>query len=109
MLVQVLDKAITAFVEHRKGIENAVAYFEVVGVDLHDIASIKVHGMAQLVVVHAMVGIECHAIGGFAQGGVGVCHSVAKRVRHFGIVVFEQDRSAVFQTFGEVVLGRNRR
>ena len=48
MLVQVLDKAITAFVEHRKGIENAVAYFEVVGVDLHDIASIKVHGMAQL-------------------------------------------------------------
>lgn len=65
--------------------------------------------MAQLVVVHAMVGIECHAIGGFAQGGVGVCHSVAKRMRHLGIVVLEQDRSAVFQTFGEVVLGRNRR
>ena len=56
-----------------------------------------------------MVGIECHAIGGFAQGAVGVCHSVAKRVGHLGIVVFEQDRSAVFQTFGEVVLGRNRR
>ena len=56
-----------------------------------------------------MVGIVRQAIGGFAQGGVGVCHSVAKRVRHLGIVVFEQDRSAAFQTFGEVVLGRNRR
>ena len=56
-----------------------------------------------------MVGIVRQAIGGFAQGGVGVCHSVAKRVRHLGIVVFEQDRSAAFQTFGEVVLGCNRR
>ena len=46
MFVQVLDKAITAFVEHRKGIKNAIAYFEVVGVDLRDIASIKMHGMA---------------------------------------------------------------
>ena len=45
MFVQVLDKEITAFVEHRKGVENAVAYLEVVGVDLRDIASIKVHGM----------------------------------------------------------------
>ena len=45
MFVQVLDKEITAFVEHRKRVENAVAYFEVVGVDLRDIASIKVHGM----------------------------------------------------------------
>ena len=56
-----------------------------------------------------MVGIERHAIGGFAQGGVGIRHSIAKRAGHLGIVVFEQDRSAVFQTFGEVVLGRNRR
>ena len=56
-----------------------------------------------------MVGIVRQAIGGFAQGGVGVCHSVAKRVRHLGSVVFEQDRSAVFQTLGEVVLGRDRR
>lgn len=46
MFVLVLDKAITAFIEHRKGIENAVAYFEVVGVHLCDIASIKMHGMA---------------------------------------------------------------
>lgn len=45
MFVQVLDKEIAALVEHRKGIENAIAYFEVVGVDLRDIASIKVHGM----------------------------------------------------------------
>lgn len=56
-----------------------------------------------------MVGIECHAIGGFAQGGVGVGHSVTKRVGHPGIVVVEQDCSAVFQTIGEVVLGCNRR
>ena len=56
-----------------------------------------------------MVGIECHTVGGFAQGGVGMRHSIAKRVGHLGIVVFEQDRSAVFQTFGEVVLGCNRR
>ena len=46
MFVQVLDKEIAAFVEHRKGVENAIANFEVVGVDLRDIASIKVHGMA---------------------------------------------------------------
>ena len=45
MFVQVLDKEITTFVEHRKGVENAVAYFEVVGVDLRDIASVEVHGM----------------------------------------------------------------
>ena len=45
MFIQVLDKEITAFVEHRKGVENTVAYFEVVGVDLHDIASIKVRGV----------------------------------------------------------------
>lgn len=109
MFVQVLDKEISAFVEHRKGVENAIAYFKVVGVGLCDIASIKVHGMAQLIVVHAMVGIVRQAIGGFAQGGVGVRHSVAKRVRHLGIVVFEQDRPAVFQTLGEVVLGRDRR
>ena len=32
-----------------------------------------------------------------------------QRVGHLGIVVFEQNRSAVFQTFGEVVLGCNRR
>lgn len=56
-----------------------------------------------------MVGIERHAIAGFAQGGVGMRHSVAKRAGHLGIVVFEQDRSAAFQTFGEVVLGCNRR
>ena len=56
-----------------------------------------------------MVGIERHTVGGFAQGGVGMRHSIAKRVGHLGIVVFEQDRSAVFQTFGEVVLGCNRR
>ena len=109
MFVQVLDKEISAFVEHRKGVENAIAYFEVVGVGLRDVAPIEVHGMAQLVIVHAMVGIERHATGGFAQGGVGVRHSVAKRVRHLGIVVFEQDRPAVFQTLGEVVLGRDRR
>ena len=72
MFVQVFDKEIAAFVEHRKGVESAIANFEVVGVDLRDIASIKAHGMAQLVVVHAMVGIERHTIGGFAQGGVGV-------------------------------------
>lgn len=45
MFVQVLDKEIAAFVEHRKGVENSIAYFEVVGVGLCDIASIKVHGM----------------------------------------------------------------
>ena len=45
MFVQVLDKEITTFVEHRKGVENAIAYFEVVGVDLRDIAPIKVYGM----------------------------------------------------------------
>ena len=56
-----------------------------------------------------MIGIERHAIGGLAQGGVGVGHAVAKRVGHLGIVVFEQDRAAVLQTFGEVVLRRNRR
>ena len=56
-----------------------------------------------------MVGIERHAIAGFAQGGVGMRHSVAKRAGHLGIVVFEQARSATFQTFGEVVLGCNRR
>ena len=38
----------------------------------YDVKLSEVHGMAQLVVVHAMVGIERHAIGGFAQGGVGV-------------------------------------
>ena len=72
MLVQVLDKEITALAEHRKGVENAIAYFEIVGVNLRDVASIKMHGMAQLVIVHAMVGIERHAIGGFTQGGVGM-------------------------------------
>ena len=45
MFVQVLDKEITTFVEHRKGVENTIAYFEVVGVDLRDITSIEVHGM----------------------------------------------------------------
>ena len=45
VLVQVLDKEITALVEHRKGVKNAIAYFEVVGVDLRDIAPIEVHGM----------------------------------------------------------------
>ena len=45
VLVQVLDKEIAAFVEHRKGVENTVAYFEVVGVGLRDITSIKMHGM----------------------------------------------------------------
>lgn len=45
MFVQVLDKEITTFVEHRKGVENAIAYFKVIGVDLRDIASIEVHGM----------------------------------------------------------------
>ena len=45
MFVQVLDKEITALVEHRKGVKNTIAYFEVVGVDLRDIASIEVHGM----------------------------------------------------------------
>ena len=45
MFVQVLDKEIAALVEHRKGVENTIAYFEVVGVDLRDIASIEVHGM----------------------------------------------------------------
>lgn len=45
MFVQVFDKEITALVEHRKGVENAIAYFEVVGVGLRDIASIEVHGM----------------------------------------------------------------
>ena len=45
MFIQVLDKEITAFVEHRKGVEKAIAYFEVVGVDLRDIAPIKVYGM----------------------------------------------------------------
>ena len=69
MFVQVLDKEIAAFVEHRKGVENAIANFEIVGVDLRDIASIKVHGMAQLVVVHAMVGIERHAIGASPRAG----------------------------------------
>ena len=72
MFVQVLDKEITALVEHRKGVKNTIAYFEVVGVNLRDIASIEVHGMTQLVVVHAMVGIERHTIGSFAQGGVGM-------------------------------------
>lgn len=45
MFVQVLDKEITALVEHRKGVKNSIAYFEVVGVNLRDIASIEVHGM----------------------------------------------------------------
>ena len=45
VLVQVLDKEITALVEHRKSVENTIAYFEVVGVDLRNIAPIEVHGM----------------------------------------------------------------
>ena len=69
MFVQVLDKEIAASLSIERASKMRIANFEIVGVDLRDIASIKVHGMAQLVVVHAMVGIERHAIGASPRAG----------------------------------------
>ena len=63
--------------------------------------------MAQLVIVHAMVGVHRHATGGFAQLGVGMRHAVAKRMRHLGVVVFKEYRAAVFQALGKIVFGRD--
>lgn len=107
MLVQVFDKEISSHVKHREGVEDAVADFKIVCMNLFDIATIQVYGMAQLVVVHAVVGIERHTIGRFAQFWVGMRYAIAKRVRHLGVVVFEQHRAAMLKALGKVVFGRD--
>ena len=105
VLIEVFDKEIASLIEHRDGVKDAVADLIVVRMDLADVAAIQVDGMAQLVIVHAVVGVHGHAIRGFAQLGVGVRHTEAKRMGHLGIVVFEEYRAAVLQALDKVVFG----
>ena len=107
VLIKVFDKEVASLIEHREGVKNAVINLKVICVDLTDVAAIEMYGIAQLVVIHAMVGVLRHAVLGFAQFGIGMRHAIAKRMGHLGVVVFEEHRAAMLQALGKVILGRD--